>query len=49
MKSENEVPKTLQDLLRKRGAPTMLKSDNAKAVMGEQNQDILRHYCIGSK
>ena len=49
MKSEKQIPDTLQDLLRKRGAPTNLKSDNAKAVMGKQTQDILRHYCIGRK
>ena len=43
------MPSTLLDLLRKRGAPNNLKSDNAKVITGKVTQDILRNYCIGSK
>ena len=47
MKSENQIPATIQEFLRKRGAPNNLKSDNAKAVYGETMQEILRQYHIG--
>ena len=49
MKTENQIPSTIQDFLRKHGAPNNLKSDNAKAVYGETMQEILRQYHIGIK
>ena len=49
MKRGSQIPQTLLELLLKRGAPNNLKSDNAKVVMGNQTQDILQNYCIGSK
>ena len=49
MKSENQIPSTIQEFFRKRGAPNNLKSDNAKAVYGETMQEILCQYHIGIK
>ena len=48
MKSESQIPSTLQEFLRKFGAPNKLKSDNAKAIYGDATQEILRQYHIGS-
>ena len=47
MQEENQVAKTLQDLIRKRGAPDLLISDNAKSEIGKAVTEILRHYAIG--
>ena len=49
MKSEKNIPQALAELLRKHGAPNNLKSDNAKAILGDATQEILRQYCIGSQ
>ena len=49
MSSEKQIPNKLQDLLHDRGAPNNIKSDCAKAVLGKDFTDILRHYCIGQK
>ena len=49
IKSESQISNTLADLIRMRGAPNNLKSDNAKAILGDATQEILRQYCIGSK
>jgi transposase InsO family protein len=46
MKSESEMPATLQDFIRKEGAPNLLFSDNAKVQIGKTVQSILRHYGI---
>jgi hypothetical protein len=46
MKSESEMPGTLQDFIRKLGAPNGLFSDNAKVQIGKAVQTILRMYCI---
>ena len=47
MSSESQIPNTLQDLLRDRGAPNNIKSDCAKAAMSKVFSEILRHYRIG--
>ena len=49
MSSESQIPSTLQDLLRDRGAPNNIKSECAKAVLGKNFQELLRQYCIGHK
>ena len=49
MASESQIPSTLQDLIRDRGAPNNIKSDCAKAVLGKNFTEVLRHYCIGHK
>jgi len=46
MKSENQMPETLQDFIRQWGAPSGLLSDNAKAETSKVVKDILRLYCI---
>ena len=46
MKSETEMPATLQDFIRKEGAPNLLFSDNAKVQIGKTVNSILRHYGI---
>jgi hypothetical protein len=46
MKSESEMPATLQDFIRKNGAPNLLFSDNAKVQIGKTVDSILRHYGI---
>ena len=48
MKSEEQMPETLKDLIRKRGAPDVLISDNAKAEVSGTVMDILRTYFTGS-
>ena len=37
---------TLEDFIRQEGAPDALLSDNAKAQIGKNVQQILRMYCI---
>jgi hypothetical protein len=44
MKSESQMPNTLEDLIRKHGAPNCLFSDNAKVQIGKRVHDILRLY-----
>jgi hypothetical protein len=46
MSSESQIPNTLQDLLRDRGAPHTIRSDCAKAMQSHTVQDILRHYNV---
>ena len=47
MRNESEMVGTLQDFIRKRGAPNNLESDNAKAQLAKAVKDVLRHYHIG--
>ena len=47
MNSEAQIPNTLQDLLRDRGAPNNIRNDCAKAATSNAMQEILRHYKIG--
>jgi hypothetical protein len=42
MKSESQMPNTLEDLICKHGAPNCLFSDNAKVRIGARIRDILR-------
>ena len=44
MRSEAQMPSTLQDFIRSCGAPVALFSDNAKVQVGLKVQDILCHY-----
>jgi hypothetical protein len=46
MTSETQMPHTLEDLIRKHGAPNCLFSDNAKVQIGSRVRDILRLYKI---
>jgi hypothetical protein len=46
MRSEKDMPRTLQEWIRTYGAPNMLISDNAKVEIGRAVQDILRYYAI---
>ena len=46
MKSEKEVPNTLLDVIRKRGAMDILMSDGAKSHRSERVLDILRNLVI---
>ena len=46
MKSETQMPETLQDFIREWGAMQGLKSDNAKAQLSAKVLDILRMYNI---
>ena len=46
MRSESQMPNTLEDLIRKHGAPNCLFSDNAKVQIGKRVHDILRLYAI---
>ena len=46
MKSENEMKDTLQDFIRKWGAPHSLLSNNAKSEIGNAVREILRAYNI---
>jgi len=46
MHSETEMPGTLEDFIRRHGAPKMLYSDNAKVQVSKAVQDILCLYCI---
>ena len=47
MKTEKQFVNTLQDSIRRRGAPTKLISDRAQVEISNRVLDILRHYCIG--
>ncbi len=44
--SEHEMYHTLEDFICQEGAPDALLSDNAKAQIGKNVQQILRMYCI---
>ena len=44
--TDGEFVKTLLEEIRKRGAPDILISDNAKAESSEQVKDVLRQYAI---
>ena len=46
MTTENQMPETLQDFIRKWGAPTGLFSDNSKTQTGREVHTILRQYNI---
>ena len=46
MKTENQMPQTLQDFIRQWGAPSGLMSDSAKVETSKQIKDILRMYAI---
>ena len=46
LKSEAHIPKALEDYIRDLGAPTCLRSDNAKAACSTAVEDILRLYNI---
>ena len=46
MRSESDMPSTLEDLVRVHGAPNSLFSDNAKIQIGKRVLDILRLYAI---
>ena len=46
MSTETQVHSALQDFIRYYGAPRNLFSDNAKAQISKQVQDILRHFTI---
>jgi len=46
MKTENQMPQTLQDFIRQWGAPSGLMSDSAKLETSKQIKDILRMYAI---
>ena len=46
MQSESQMPGTLQDYIRKYGAPLLLFLDNAKVQIGKKVQEILRWYKI---
>ena len=46
MKTESQMPETLQDYIRLYGAPTGLFSDNATSETSKAIKDILRHYAI---
>jgi hypothetical protein len=46
MHNESEMATTLEDLIRRHGAPNSLFSDNARAQCGKRVLDILRIYAI---
>ena len=46
MKTEKQFINTLQDIIRSRGAPTKLVSDNAQLEISNKVKDILRHLFI---
>ena len=46
MRTEKDVPSSLEELIRKVGAPIGLFSDNAKSELSRAVKDILRMYCI---
>ena len=46
MTSESQMSQTLQDFIRRHGAPDVLMSDNAKTQIGKKVTEILRNYHI---
>ena len=48
MKSDKQFVNTLEDNIRKRGAPNKLISDRAQLEISKKVHDILRAYCIGN-
>ena len=49
MTSETQIPQTLEDQIRKTGAPIGLMSDQAKAELHGQTKELLRMYEIGDR
>ena len=49
MKKETEAPNTLEDFVRKVGAPFAVRNDNAKAQTSERWKNILRRYQINDE
>ena len=49
MQTEGQMAGTLEDYIRKVGAPNVLFSDNAKAQIGAKVRNILRHYSIADQ
>ena len=49
MTSEKQIPETLEDAIRKTGAPIGLMSDNAKAELHGRTKDLLRMYEIDDR
>ena len=47
MKEEGQIPGTLEEFIRKWGAPKRFRSDLAKAAISNAATQIMRHYCIG--
>ena len=48
-RSEKDIPETLEDTIRKVGAPVGLMSDQAKAEMHGRTKDLLRMYEIDDR
>ena len=46
MKTDKQFVNTLEDIIRRRGAPTKLVSDSAQVEISQKVQDILRSLCI---
>ena len=46
LKSESDMPSTMEDFLRDHGAPFGLMSDGAKAELSSSVKNLLRLYCI---
>ena len=46
MKTDKQFVNTLEDVIRRRGAPTKLVSDSAQVEISKKVQDILRSLCI---
>ena len=46
MKTDKQFVNTLEDIIRRRGAPTKLVSDSAQVEISKKVQDILRSLCI---
>jgi hypothetical protein len=46
MKTDHEMANTLEDFIRRYGAPNVLFSDNARAQIGRTVREILRMYAI---
>ena len=49
MTTESQFAETLQDFIRKWGAPDILMSDNAKSEISKTVKKILREYCVKSQ
>ena len=46
MKTDKQFVNTLEDIIRRRGAPTKLVSDSAQVEISKKVHDILRSLCI---
>ena len=49
MTTESQFADTLQDFIRKWGAPDILMSDNARSETSRTVKKILREYCVKSQ